>query len=314
MEKGPVSSYSLKWSCVLHGIALLLAIILPLIHFFHFKEKEVPSDFTVVLDENLVEQNVPTPAPSPEPEPTPPAPAPNEPEPKSAPAEEEPAPEPEAPPPAALPEPPKDALVIEKKKPKPKKPPEKKPPEKKVETPTEKKASDKKTEKTAEKKTAEKKTFVKGKRVDFPAKPAQPRFEDIYKPYDPSKPVSVKPTTDKMLSRGDIEKALGMGAVAGTKNSIPEDEASRCFILVRRAMYDAWDQPGKSDAGSRPALLEVHLDLTGRVVSYKISQSSGSGYCDQTVLKAAAKVAAIRGLSLAFLKQYDTLTVEFKLE
>ena len=45
-----------------------------------------------------------------------------------------------------------------------------------------------------------------------------------------------------------------------------------------------------------------------------IRQSSGSAYFDQTVLKAAANAAPIRGLSLAFLKQYESLTVEFKLE
>jgi TonB family protein len=79
-------------------------------------------------------------------------------------------------------------------------------------------------------------------------------------------------------------------------------------------MYEAWEQPGVGDAGPRPALLDIRLDGAGRVVSYRIRQSSGSAYFDQTVLKAAANVAPIRGLSLAFLRQYETLTVEFKLE
>jgi TonB family protein len=89
---------------------------------------------------------------------------------------------------------------------------------------------------------------------------------------------------------------------------------SRCVLLVRRAMYEAWDQPGAGETGSRPALLDIRLDSSGRVVSYRIRQSSGSAFFDQTVLKAAANVAPIRGLSVAFLKQYETLTVEFKLE
>ena len=93
-----------------------------------------------------------------------------------------------------------------------------------------------------------------------------------------------------------------------------EDEISRCIVLVRRAMYDAWQQPGAADAGPRPALLDIRLDSSGRVVSYRIRQSSGSPYFDQTVLKAAANAAPIRGLTPAFLKRYETLTVEFKLE
>ncbi len=283
MKTGPVNSYSLKWSLVLHGVLLFLAVVLPLLPYFLPKELTVPSDFTVVLEENLVEPNIKPQA---------------EPETKKAPAPEPaPEPEPDAPLPVALPDPPKDAIVIEKKKEPEKKPPEKKPPEKK---PPEK--------------PPEKKPFVKGQRVESVPQPKQPKFEELYKPYDPSKPVSTKPVTDKKLSRAEIDKALGLGATPGTRNMIPEDEISRCVLLVKRAMYDAWEQPGTGDAGSRPALMDIQMDSTGRVVSYRIRQSSGSVFFDQTVLKAAANSAPIRGLTPAFLKQYATLTVEFKLE
>jgi TonB family protein len=117
-----------------------------------------------------------------------------------------------------------------------------------------------------------------------------------------------------MLTRAEIEKALRDGARPGSRNVIPQDEIARCVTLVRRAMYEAWEQPGSGDAGSRPALLDIRLDQAGRVVSYRIRQSSGSPYFDQTVLKAAANAAPIRGLTPAFLKRYETLTVEFKLE
>jgi TonB family protein len=289
--KGPVNSYSLKWSLSMHGVLLFVAVVLPLFPYFRPKEVPIPLDFTVVLEENLIEQNVPQPA---------------EPQTKKAP-EPEPMvePEPDAPPPLPLPDPPKDAVVIEKKK----EPEKKKPPEKKAEKPPEKKV-----EKPAEKKVPEKKTFVKGKRIEAPVKPSQPKFDELYKPYDPSKPTSAKPLTDKMLSRAEIDKALREGARPGTRNMIPEDEISRCVVLVKRAMYDAWEQPGTGDAGPRPALLDIRLDSTGRVVSYRIRQSSGSAFFDQTVLKAAANAAQIRGLTPAFLKQYETLTVEFKLE
>jgi TonB family protein len=281
--KGPVNSYSLKWSLALHGALLFAAVVLPLLPFFRPKEVAIPIDFTVVLEENLVEPNIPRQAepatkrmPEPEPEPEPPK---------------------DAPPPVPLPTPPKDAVVIEKKKPpEKKKEPEKKPPEKKAEKPP------------------EKKPFVKGKRIEQAAKPQQPKFEELYKPFDPTKATSVKPVTDKALSRAEIEKALREGARPGTRNIVPEDEISRCVLLVRRALFEAWEQPGAGDAGPRPTLLDIRLDSTGRVVSYRIRQSSGSAFFDQTVLKAAANAAPIRGLTLAFLKQYETLTVEFKLE
>ncbi len=279
--KGPVNPYSLKWSCALHGVLLFFAVALPLLPAFRPKELTIPLDFTVVLEENLVEPNVP-----PEAQPQ-----------KSKLPEPEPEPEPDAPPPVPLPAPPKEAVVVEKKKePEKKKPPEKKP------------------EKPPEKKEPEKKPFVKGKRIETPVKPQPPKFEDLYKPYDPRKPPSTKPLTDKMLSRAEIDKALRDGARPGTQNQIPEDELSRCVLLVKRALYDAWEQPGGGDAGSRPALLDIHLDSSGRIDKYRIRQSSGSAFFDQTVLKAAANAASIRGLTAPFLKKYETLTVEFKLE
>jgi len=298
LKTGPVNSYSLKWSMALHGVLLLAAVIAPLVPGFGPKDMTIPLDFTVVLDENLIEPNIPDEKPEPEQKKTPddaPAPRP------AAQPQSEPEPEIEPPEPMPLPEPPKDAIAVEKKK------PEKKKPE-----PVKKPAAEP-AKKTAEPvKKAE--PFKKGKRVEAPRQPQQPKFEDVYKPYDPSKPVSYKPLTDKMLSRGEIEKALREGARAGTRNEIPEDEISRCVVLVKRSLYDAWDQPGATDAGARPALLDIRLDSAGRIVSYRIRQSSGSSSFDQTVLKAAANAVPIRGLSLAFLRQYETLTVEFKLE
>jgi len=60
--KGPVNSYSLTWSGALHGLLLLLAVLLPLLPSFRPKELAIPVDFTVVLEENLVEPNRPQPA------------------------------------------------------------------------------------------------------------------------------------------------------------------------------------------------------------------------------------------------------------
>ncbi|MDD4102181.1 MAG: TonB family protein [Kiritimatiellae bacterium] len=275
MKRGPVNSYSLKCSLVLHGTLLAMALILPLLPSCRRKDLVIPLDFTVVLDENLVEpEEVPV-----EPETAPPT-------------ASDPEPLPEPPKPVPLPDAPKEAVVVKKvEKPKP---PEKKPPEPKP---------------APKLKPPAKKPFVKGKRVEAPNKAVKPK-EDFSK----LKPVTAMPSTDKRLTRAEIEKALRDGAKPGTRNVLPDDEISRCVVLVRRAMYEAWEQPGVADAGPRPALLDIRLNSSGRVVSYRIRQSSGSVYFDQTVLKAAANAAPIRGLSVEFLKQFETLTVEFKLE
>ena len=294
MNGGLLNSHSLRWSLLLHGLLMAVVVVLSALPGCRPKEVVIPLDFTVVLEENLVEPNVPEPdEPAAEPEP----------EPESAPAPDPPKPEP-------LPAPPKDAVAIEKKEPpKPKPPPPKpKPPPPKPKPPPPKPKPPAPKPKPAPPKP---KPFVKGKRVEASK---QPRFEDLYKPYDPSKPASSKPVTDKALSRAEIEKALRSGARPGTRNVVPEGELSRCVLLVKRALYDAWEQPGAGDAGTRPAQLDIRLDSSGRIISYRIRLSSGSAYFDQTVLKAAANAQPIRGLSAAFLKQYENLTVEFKLE
>lgn len=204
--------------------------------------------------------------------------------------EEEVAPEPlpEPPDPVPLPVTPKESVTIKKPqppkpKPKPKPPPPPQPPKPKPKP----------------------KPFVKGRRVA----PVKPR-EDFTK----LKPVTSIPAASKPLTRAEIQKALHDGARPGARNVLPDNEISRCVVLIRSAMYEAWNQPGAAESGPRPTLLEIRLNNAGRLVSYKIAQSSGSAYFDQTVLKAAATVAPIRGLSAEFLKQFETLVVEFKLE
>ena len=261
MSRNPINSYSLKWSCSLHGLLLFSAALIPYLPQFRPREMPVVTEFTVVLEENLVEPVSSSQPPVQTPDPRPP----------------EPVPRPDPKPPEALPEP-KDAIDIKPKPPKePPKETPKEPPPKKPE-------------------------FQKGKRVELPPDKKQPDFSKTY-----------KRVTEPALSREEIKRLLNDGAKPGTRNQVPQDEASRCFSIIKGALYNAWDQPGSADAG-RVARLEIRLDSTGRIVSYRISQSSGNAAFDQTVLKAAASCPPIRGLSVAFLKRYEVLIMEFKLE
>ncbi|MEI7946625.1 MAG: TonB C-terminal domain-containing protein [bacterium] len=226
-------------------------------------------DITVVLDENL----------------TPPGPLPDKRPPKQPPKADPDQDVIEPEPLKKLPDPIKDAIVLQKKKEKEKE----------------------KIKDTPKPKDPEKpKEFKKGERV---VKPVEKSVVDPKKDF-----TKLKRLTEKQLSSKDIANALASGAKPGVRNQLPSNEISLCVSLVRNALYEAWEQPGQGEAGSRPAKLYIRLDDSGHISSYRIMQSSGSSYFDTTVLKAAANCAAIRGLSVAFLKEHDELTIEFKLE
>ena len=115
------------------------------------------------------------------------------------------------------------------------------------------------------------------------------------------------------LSKGEWDRMMGVSAPIGDHDSLPMDERQRCLLLIKQALYDAWNQPAVADAGSRPAELEIRFDLSGRVVGYRITQSSGSDVCDRSVTKAAASVLRVEGLTARFLRDYARLTIDFKL-
>jgi TonB family protein len=222
----------------------------------------------VVLDENLIPPGPPLPDKRPPKQP-----------PKVDPEQDVIEPEPLK----KLPDPIKDAIVLEKKK-------EKEKEKEKLKDPPKPKDPEKPKE------------FKKGERV---VKPVEKPKTDFTK---------LRPVTEKQLSSKEIADALARGAKPGIRNQVPANEISLCVSLVKTALYEAWDQPGQGETGSRPAKLYIRLDDSGRISSYRITQSSGSSYFDTTVLKAAANCPAIRGLSVAFLKEHDELTIEFKLE
>jgi TonB family protein len=263
---GPITPFSLRWSFFLHGLVLLCAIVIPLLPAFRKQPLDVV-EFTVVLEENLIE-------PAKQPDKKPPEKI-KDPEDPIEPIK-----------PNKLPDPINDAVVLEPKKPKdPVKPKDPKP--KEVEKP---------------KDPVKPKEFKKGERVTKPIDKPQIDFTKL------------KKVTDKKLTSKEIADALAAGAKIGTRNQIPADEVSRCVSLVRSALYNAWEQPGASEAGSRPAKLLIRLDANGKIASYRIIQSSGSSLFDSTVLRAAATCEPIRGLTVAFLNEHDELTIEFKLE
>ena len=119
----------------------------------------------------------------------------------------------------------------------------------------------------------------------------------------------VRPT----LSDAEIAKWLRSRVRIGDKDVLPDSEQALSFAIVRDALYDAWDQPVRSEAGSRPAEAEFSLDSSGRISAARIIQSSGSPVFDASVLEALRRAGRVDGLSARFLRTFPRLSVEFKL-
>jgi TonB family protein len=165
---------------------------------------------------------------------------------------------------------------------------------------------------------------------DVPAPPpkiAKPAVKPPVKP--PEKPPKVKPPIQKgrrikappqnkpvkqTLSDKEIREWLGRRARIGTVDSLPSSEQAMNFALVRNALYDAWEQPPRAEAGPRPAEVEFSLDSAGRLSGPRIVQSSGSAVFDASTLEAVRAAGRIPGLSARFLREYPKLSVEFRIE
>lgn len=197
--------------------------------------------------------------------------------------EEAPAPEPDPEPPKPEPEPPKpDDIAVQKKKPEP--------PKKQPDPPKE--------QKKPEPKKPEKPKIEKGKRV-------------VKKP-----PVKSTVTPkDKPLSDAEIQKWLGKRVKVGERNSLPKNDLSLNFSLIKNALYDAWNQPAREAAGFRPAEIAFSIGPGGRIQNPRLQTSSGSATFDQSALDAVRRTGSIPDLSAEFLREYrnQDLVIEFKL-
>lgn len=210
---------------------------------------------------------------------------PNDPEPDpNPPPKEEPKPEPPKPQPE--PEPPKAEEKVEAVEKIPEKPKKK-----------EFKRSEIKQPKKEPPKEKPKKEFKRGKIVKVPK--VQP-------------PVKLPPgkgtSRDKPLSQADIMKALAAGAKFGATNQLPESEEQRCVSLISRRFYECWTDFNWSE-NLRPVLLSVRFGAAGKILGYRIVQSSGDAKVDQSVLAAAKRANQVSGLSAEFLKKYPEITI-----
>ena len=169
-------------------------------------------------------------------------------------------------------------------------------------------------EKVVEKKKKEfKKSEVKQpeKKVEQPKK-KEFKKGPIKKPPKVKPPVKLPPgkgtSRDKPLSQADIMKALAAGAKFGASNQLAENEEQRCVSLISRRFYECWTDFNWSE-NLRPVLLAVKFGGGGKILGYRIVQSSGDAKVDQSVLAAAKRADHVSGLSAEFLKKYPEITI-----
>ena len=268
---------------------------------FRKKEVVIPIDLIVVVNENLNgKENEPPPVRPPDP-PKPPAPKP-----------------PPPPPPKPPEDPVKNAVVTNVVK---------KIDKKKAEE-DKKKAEEEKKKKAEEKKKAEAERIRKMRESVKPVKPDKTKPKDKPKEQKPVKPTAADianalkdvasgdgKTGPKTLSDAEIKKLLGQGYKPGANEQLATSERQRCISLIRNAFHAKWEQVGQPAWTDRlkPMQLKVQFDANGRVTGYKLVQGSSDAKADQTVLKAAALVKVVSGLSPEFIRsEGGTVTVEFK--
>ena len=128
-------------------------------------------------------------------------------------------------------------------------------------------------------------------------------------------PVKLPPgkgtSRDKPLSQAEIVKALASGARFGASNQLAANEEQRCISLISRRFYECWTDFEWSE-NLRPVHLMVRFGSGGKILGYRIIQSSGNEKMDMSVLAAAKRAGYVAGLSSEFLKRYPEVTIEMK--
>ncbi len=121
------------------------------------------------------------------------------------------------------------------------------------------------------------------------------------------------PPGTKKLSAEEIQRMLRMGAKAGTRNIIP-DEDVMMLMKIKETFYDAWAQPPAAAAGNAEVLVQVRFKTDGSVLGFSIVKKSGLAEMDESVRRAVDSVNRVYGLSPTFLSRKSSITISFKVE
>ena len=155
-------------------------------------------------------------------------------------------------------------------------------------------------------------SYARDKRMVEEEKKKEFKRGEIKKPPKIPPPVKLPPgkgtSRDKPLSQAEIMKALAAGRKFGASNQLVANEEQRCVSLITRRFYECWTDFNWSE-NLRPVLLTVKFGGGGKILGYRIVQSSGDAKVDESVLSAAKRADHVSGLSADFLKRYPEVTI-----
>ena len=148
-----------------------------------------------------------------------------------------------------------------------------------------------------------------------PKKQEKPKIEKGKRINKPVVKSPVKPKEKQTLTDEEIKKWLGKRVKIGETTSLPQNDLSLNFSYIKNALYDAWNQPSREAAGTRPAEIAFSIGPGGRIQNPRLQTSSGSTAFDQSALEAVRRVGSIPDLTADFINQFkgQDLTIEFKL-
>ena len=128
----------------------------------------------------------------------------------------------------------------------------------------------------------------------------------INKKIEPKRPPKPLPSEE------EIRKLMGAETTPRTPKVTPTED-QWCLALIKRCLYDAWNQPSATEAGGAEAEVTIRLGPDGTLTSRQLTKSSGNGVMDQSVMAAVNAVPKIPGLSPAFIKRRGTVTIAFNI-
>ncbi|MBQ7722021.1 MAG: TonB family protein [Kiritimatiellae bacterium] len=153
-----------------------------------------------------------------------------------------------------------------------------------------------------------------------PKKPEKPKIEKGKRVTRNPPPIKsmVKPKEKQTLTDEEIKKWLDKRVPirAGETTSLPTSDYSLYLSIIKQSLYDAWDQPSREAAGTRPAEIAFELGAGGRILNPRVNKSSGSAAFDASALDAVRRTGSISGLSADFIRECGRggIVIEFVLQ
>jgi outer membrane biosynthesis protein TonB len=162
--------------------------------------------------------------------------------------------------------------------------------------------------------------------VPEPPKPEPPKPEppNPEPPKPPKPPIEISRTRvtrtvgdaarkPNPLSEAEIRRLLALGATAGDRTSIP-DEDSRGLALIKTTLDKLWQKPSKAAAGDAESFLRLWIEPDGSVGKAELSRRSGNAELDASVEAVGLQVRRIHGLTSDFIQRRSPVTVSFTVQ